>query len=68
MDEIKIPYVHEDIVTYLDALFDFDLLLTSLKDESAEYKIGYIKGARDIINHWELISQRPFICIQKLAM
>lgn len=50
-DEIKIPYVHEDIVTYLDDLFDFDLLLTSLKDEPAEYKIGYIKGARDIINH-----------------
>lgn len=51
MDEIKIPYVHEDIVTYLDDLFDFDLLLNSLKDGSAEYKIGYIKGARDIINH-----------------
>lgn len=51
MDEIKIPYVHEDIITYLDDLFDCDLLLSSFKDESAEYKIGYIKGARDIINH-----------------
>ena len=56
-DEIKIPYVHEDIVTYLDALFDFDLLLNSLKDESAEYKIGYIKGARDIINHLRSVAK-----------
>lgn len=51
MDNIKIPYVHEDIVEYLDDLFNFDSLLHTLRDESAEYKIGYIKGARDIINH-----------------
>lgn len=57
MDNIKIPYVHEDIVTYLDSLFDFDLLFNSLKDESAEYKIGYIKGARDIINHLRSIAE-----------
>lgn len=47
----KIPYVHEDIVEYLDDLFNFDSLLHTLKDEPAEYKIGYIKGARDLINH-----------------
>ena len=47
----KIPYVHEDIVEYLDDLFNFDSLLHPLKDKPAEYKIGYIKGARDIINH-----------------
>lgn len=57
MDNIKIPYVHEDIVTYLDDLFDFDSLFNSLKDESAEYKIGYIKGARDIINHLRSIAE-----------
>lgn len=57
MDEIKIPYVHEDIVTYLDDLFDCDLLLNSLKDESAEYQIGYMKGARDIINHLRAIAE-----------
>lgn len=51
MDNIKIPYVHKDIIEYLDDLFNFDSLLHTLKDESAEYKIGYIKGARDIINH-----------------
>lgn len=53
----KIPYVHEDIVTYLDELYNFDSLLHTLKDESAEYKIGYIKGARDIINHLRSISE-----------
>lgn len=57
MDEIKIPYVHEDIVTYLDELYNFDSLLHTLKDEPAEYKIGYIKGARDIINHLRSISE-----------
>ena len=35
----KIPYVHEDIVTYLDELYNFDSLLHTLKDEPAEYKI-----------------------------
>lgn len=53
----KIPYVHEDIVTYLDELYNFDSLLHPLKDEPAEYKIGYIKGARDIINHLRAISE-----------
>lgn len=53
----KIPYVHEAIVTYLDELYNFDSLLHTLKDEPAEYKIGYIKGARDIINHLRSISE-----------
>ena len=56
MDE-KVPYVHEDIVEYLDDMFTFDSLLQTLKDESAEYKIGYIKGARDIINHLRAIAK-----------
>ena len=57
MDNIKIPYVHEDIVEYLDDMFTFDSLLQTLRDESAEYKIGYIKGARDIINHLRSIAK-----------
>ena len=56
MDE-KVPYVHEDIVEYLDDMFTFDSLLQTLRDESAEYKIGYIKGARDIINHLRAIAK-----------
>lgn len=57
MDEIKIPYVHEDIVTYLDDLFNFDSLLSALDGEQAEYQIGYMKGVRDIINHLRTISE-----------
>ena len=53
----KIPYVHEDIVEYLDDLFNFDSLLHTLKDEPAEYEIGYIKGARDIINHLRSVAK-----------
>ena len=56
MDE-KVPYVHEDIVEYLDDMFTFDSLLQTLRDESPEYKIGYIKGARDIINHLRSIAK-----------
>ena len=56
MDE-KVPYVHEDIVEYLDDMFTFDSLLQTLRDESAEYKIGYIKGSRDIINHLRSIAK-----------
>ena len=56
MDE-KVPYVNEDIVEYLDDMFTFDSLLQTLRDESAEYKIGYIKGARDIINHLRSIAK-----------
>lgn len=53
----KIPYVHEDIVTYLDNLFNFDSLLSALDGEQAEYQIGYMKGVRDIINHLRAISE-----------
>ena len=56
-DEIKIPYVHEDIVTYLDDFFNFDSLLSDLDGEQAEYQIGYMKGVRDIINHLRAISE-----------
>lgn len=57
MDEIKIPYVHEDIVEYLDNLFAFDSLLSALDGENAEYQIGYMKGARDIINHLRSVAK-----------
>lgn len=57
MDNVKVPYVHKDIVEYLDELFDFDLLISSFHDEPAEYKIGYMKGARDIINHLRSIAE-----------
>ena len=57
MEELKIPYVHEDIVTYLDDLFNFDSLLSALDGEQAEYQIGYMKGVRDIINHLRAISE-----------
>lgn len=57
MDNIKIPYVHEDIVTYLDDLFNFDSLLSALDGEQTEYQIGYMKGVRDIINHLRAISE-----------
>lgn len=53
----KIPYVHEDIVTYLADLFNFDSLLSALDGEQAEYQIGYMKGVRDIINHLRAISE-----------
>lgn len=53
----KVPFVHEDIVEYLDDMFTFDSLLQILHDEPAEYKIGYIKGARDIINHLRAVSK-----------
>ena len=52
-----LPYVHEDIVTLLDDLFNFDSLLSALDGEQAEYQIGYMKGVRDIINHLRAISE-----------
>ena len=57
MDNLKIPYVHEDIVEYLDNLFAFDSLLSVLDGKHAEYQIGYMKGARDIINHLRSIAE-----------
>ena len=57
MDNLKIPYVHEDIVEYLDNIFSFDSLLSALAGEHAEYQIGYMKGARDIINHLRSIAK-----------
>ncbi len=57
METLKTPYVHEDIVSYLDEIYDFDALLHCLEGELAEYKIGYMKGARDIINHLRAIAE-----------
>lgn len=57
METLKTPYVHEDIVSYLDEIYDFDALLHCLEGERAEYKIGYMKGARDIINHLRAIAE-----------
>ena len=57
MDNIKIPYVHEDIVEYLDNLFSFDFLLSALDGEHAEYQIGYMKGVSDIIDHLRSIAE-----------
>lgn len=57
METLKTPYVHEDIVSYLDEIYDFDALLHCLEGELAEYRIGYMKGARDIINHLRAIAE-----------
>ena len=57
METLKTPYVHEDIVSYLDEIYDFDALLHCLEGELAEYKIGYMEGARDIINHLRAIAE-----------
>ena len=57
MDNLKFPYVHEYIVEYLDHIFSFDSLLSALDGEHAEYQIGYMKGARDIINHLRSIAE-----------
>lgn len=57
METLKTPYVHEDIVSYLDEIYDFDALLHCLEGELAEYKIGYMKGARDVINHLRAIAE-----------
>lgn len=57
METLKTPYVHEDIVSYLDEIYNFDALLHCLEGELAEYKIGYMKGARDIINHLRAIAE-----------
>lgn len=47
----SIPYVSNDLIDYLYEIYNLDYLLSLTKGEVAEYKLGYMKGARDLISH-----------------
>lgn len=49
-DDLKIPYVSQEIVDYLDNVFDLDSMINKPTD-SAECMIGTMRGIRLVVNH-----------------
>lgn len=56
-DNLKVPYVHEDVVDYLDVLFSRDSLLSSRKvlGMKADEALGYMLGIQEVINSLRLM-------------
>jgi len=49
-DELKLPYVSQELIEYLERLFTLDFAFTRKTGNNDEC-IGYLKGTRDIINN-----------------
>lgn len=50
LEELKAPYVSDEIIEYLNAVFDISYLLTKNLQGSESMKLGYIKGVHDVID------------------
>ena len=55
-DELKVPYVSSEIVEYLKTVFNRNNLLNK-EASSAEARLGYMQGCRDVITHLEMIRE-----------
>jgi hypothetical protein len=55
-DDLKIPYVSEDLINYLKTIFNPNSLLDH-EASTAEALIGYMQGCRDVITHLETLRE-----------
>lgn len=55
-DDLKIPYVSEDLINYLMFMFNPNSLLDH-QASSAEALIGYMQGCRDVISHLKTLRE-----------
>lgn len=56
-DDLKTPYVSQDLVDYLDKVFDLDTMINKHTD-SAECMIGVMRGVRLVVNHLRSLSEQ----------
>lgn len=56
-DDLKIPYVSQDLVDYLDNVFNLDNIIHERTD-SAECLVGYMRGIRSVVNHLRTLSEQ----------
>lgn len=48
MDNLKVPFIPEELLVYLEAQFGMDYML-GFKAKNNDEHIGYIKGIRELI-------------------
>ena len=58
MNEERLPYVSDEIVTYLKNTYTNRELLDITKDGSAEQRMGFMLGVQEIIDRLEAIATR----------
>jgi hypothetical protein len=49
--------IRDDLIAYLSTTFDADAMLHNTREMDAEYRIGYITGIREIINHLKSLQE-----------
>lgn len=50
MDEMKKPFIHEEVVRYLEKLYSAEEMLYKSNMCSAEQRVGIMIGSLDVIN------------------
>ena len=50
MDEMKKPFIHEEVVRYLEKLYSAEEMLYKTNKCSAEQRVGIMIGSLDVIN------------------
>jgi hypothetical protein len=55
-DELKIPFVSQGLLEYLEVSFGIDTLLTQ-KTKNNDEHLGYIKGVREVLGRLRAIHE-----------
>ena len=57
MEETNVPFVPNELITYLEEQFSVDVILNMNFNKNNQTKLGYIEGVRDIINRLKFIQE-----------
>ena len=57
MEETNVPFVPNELITYLEEQFSVDVILNMNFNKNNHTKLGYIEGERDIINRLKFIQE-----------
>lgn len=57
MEETNVPFVPNELITYLEEQFSVDVILNMNFNKNNYTKLGYIEGVRDIINRLKFIQE-----------
>lgn len=58
-DNLKIPFVTQELLEYLEESFGIDTLLTQ-KTENNDEHMGFIKGVREVIGRLKAIHDNQY--------
>lgn len=58
-DNLKIPYVSQELIEYLEKSFGIDTLLTQ-KTKNNDEHMGFIKGVREVIGRLKAIRDNQY--------